>query len=62
MKEEPIEHILSKLNGYHDNIKFPYEIEKVGNLPFLDVIVIRKNYEAETMVHCKSTSNDIYLH
>ena len=31
LKEEFIEHILSKLNGYHDNIKFTYEIEKDDN-------------------------------
>ena len=37
-----IEHVLSKLNGYHDNIKFIYEIEKDGNLPFFVVLVIRK--------------------
>ena len=26
IKEESIEHVLSKLNGYHDNIEFTYEI------------------------------------
>ena len=27
IKEESIEHVLSTLNGYHDNIEFTYEIE-----------------------------------
>ena len=62
IKEESIEHVLSKLNGYHDNIEFTYEIENDGKLPFLDVLVIRKDYEVETTVYRKSTNNDIYLH
>ena len=62
IKEEPIEHVLSKLNGYHNNIEFTYEIEQDGKLPFLDVMVIRKDYEVETTVDRKSTNNDIYLH
>ena len=39
IKEESIEHVLSKLNGYHDNIKLTYEVENAGKLPFLDVQV-----------------------
>ena len=62
IKEESIEHVLSKLNGYHDNIDFTYETENDGKLPFLDVLVIRNYYEVETTVYCKSTKNDIYLH
>ena len=62
IKEESIEHVLSKLNGYHDNIELTYEIENDGKLPFLDVLVIRKDYEVETTVYCKSTNNDIHLH
>ena len=33
IKEESIEHVLSKLNGYHDNIDFTYETENEGKLP-----------------------------
>ena len=53
IKEKPIEHVLSKLNGYHDNIEFTYEIENDGKLSFLDVLVIRKDYEVETTVYLK---------
>ena len=56
IKEESIEPVLSKLNGYHDNIKFAYEIENDDKLPFLDEMVI-----VETIVYRKSTNNDIYL-
>ena len=62
IKKESIEHVLSKLNVYHDNIEFTYEIENNGKLPFLDVLVLRKDYEVETTVYCKSTNNDKYLH
>ena len=62
IKEESIEHVLSKLNGYHDNKEFTYEIENNGKLLLLDVPIIRKDYEVETTVYRKSTNNDIYLH
>ena len=62
IKEESIEHVLSKLNGYHDNIEFTHEIQNDGKLPFLDVLVIRKDCEVETTVYRKSTNNNIYLH
>ena len=45
IEEESIEHVLSKLNGYHGNIELTYEIENDGKLPFLDVLVIRKGYD-----------------
>ena len=35
--------------------------KKVGKLPFLDVFVIRKDYEIKTTLHRKSTKNNIYL-
>ena len=58
IKEESIEHVLSKLNGYHENIEFTYEIEKDGKLPFLDALVIHKDYEVERTVYRKSTNNN----
>ena len=51
IKEESIELVLSKLNGYHDNKEFIYEIENNGKLPFLDVLVICKDYEIEATVY-----------
>ena len=48
IKEESIEHVLSKLNGYHDNIEFTKKM--------------MVSYEVETAVYRKSTNNDIYLH
>ena len=62
IKQESIDNVLSKLNGYHDTIEFTYDVEKDGKLPFLDVLVIPKDYKVETTVYRKSTNNDIYLH
>ena len=62
IKEESVEHVPSKLNGYHDNTEFTYEIDNDGKLPFLDLLVVSKDYKVETTVYRKSTNNDIYLH
>ena len=62
IEEESIENVSSKLNGYHNIIEFTFKIENDGKLPLLDVLVIRKDYEVETTVYCKSTNSDIYLH
>ena len=62
IKEESIEHVLSKLNGYHDNIEFTYEIEYNGKLPLLDVLLIYKDCEVEITVYRKITNNDIYTY
>ena len=51
IKEESIEHVLSKLNGYHNNIEFTYKIENDGKLPFLGVLVISKDYKVEITVY-----------
>ena len=50
----------SKLNGFHNDIKFTYGIEKDGKLPFLDVLAIRKDYEIEATVYYKNTNNDVF--
>ena len=35
------EEVLRKLNAYHENIRFTYELEEANGLPFLDVLVTR---------------------
>ena len=62
IEEESTENVLSKLNGYHNNIEFTYKIENDGKLLLLDVLVLLKDYEVETTVYCKSTNSGIYLH
>ena len=41
IKEGSVRFILEQLNSYHPNLQFTYELENVGKLSFLDVLVIR---------------------
>ena len=43
------------------NIKFTYELEHEGKLPFLDVLLCRKGKKIYTTVYRKATNNDVYL-
>ena len=62
VKEESITFVLEQLNSYHPNLQFTYELENVGKLSFLDIVVIRQNSnKVETTVYRKDTTTDIYL-
>ena len=61
VKTDTVNEILLKLNSFHMNKQFTYETESNNMLPFLDVLVIRKNNDIETTVYRKLTNNDIYL-
>ena len=61
IKVDSIDHVLSKLNDFHENIQFTVEVEKGGRTSFLDVLIIRDKNNTETIVHRKSTNNNIYL-
>ena len=43
------------------NIKFTYELEHEGKLPFLDVLLCRMGKKIYTTVCRKATNNDVYL-
>ena len=54
--------ILTKLNSYHPNIQFTFELEKNKQITFLDVLVKRTvANQIETCVHRKETSTDLYI-
>lgn len=38
-----IEYVLSLLNSFHKKVKFTYEIENGGQLPFLDVLLCKND-------------------
>ena len=61
INEDAIEIVLKKLNSFHKNISFTYEMESDGNIAFLDVQLIRQNCDIVTTVFRKATDNDIYL-
>ena len=39
VKEELITFVLEQLNSYHPNLQFTYELENIGKLPFLNILV-----------------------
>ena len=57
---EGIDHILTVLNSFDPNIQFTYEIEENSKLPFLDVMLCRKDNKLVCSVYRKSTNN-IYM-
>ena len=62
IKLSSIEHVLSILNNFHQNIEFTYELEQNGKIDFLDVMLIRTNDTLQTTIYRKSTHNGVYLH
>ena len=61
IKKGYVEHVLARLNYFHKNIQFTYELENQNKLPFVDVLLIPRGNKIETTVYRKSTNNDIYL-
>ena len=62
IKEGEAESIKEALNGFHADIKFTYEVETDGRIPFLDVNVTRKDDGTfDTEVYRKKTDSNIYI-
>ena len=62
IKLSSIEHILSILNNFHQNIEFTYELERNGKIILLDVTLLRANETLQNTIYRKSTHNGEYLH
>lgn len=61
IKVNEAESILSVLNSQYPSIKFTIEIEKDGRLPFLDVMVQRRDAVIEFDVYRKPTNVPRYI-
>ena len=61
VKPTEIDNIHRQLNGYHPQIQFTYETESDKKIPFLDVMIERKDSVLETSVYRKETNNNIYM-
>lgn len=57
-----IEYVLSLLNSFHKKVKFTYEIENGGQLPFLDVLLCKNYKKIITTVYQKETQSNVYLY
>ena len=62
IKSASIPYVINVLNSFHSNTEFTYEEEKDGQIPFLDVLLVRKNDTFKTTVYRKPKNNGIYLH
>ena len=62
IKDGEIENVRESLNNFHEDIKFTYETEIDGKIPFLDVNVKRKDDGTfDTEVYRKKTDSNIYI-
>ena len=63
VKKGKKEEIIEALNSFHPNIKFTHETEKDGLIPFLDVLLKKKqDGTIETTIYRKPTNNNVYIH
>ena len=61
VKISTVNDISNKINGFHQNIQFTYELEKNNKLAFLVVLLKCNKVSIETIVYKKPTDSDIYL-
>ena len=61
VKADAIDHVLSILNSFQENIWFTYEQEINGKISFLDILILRNGNSFETAVHRKSSHNDMFF-
>ena len=62
IKENEIENVKNVLNTFHKDIKFTHEVEKNGNIAFLDVSVNKKEDGSfQTKVYRKKTDTNLYV-
>ena len=62
IKPSSIPHVFEVLNSFHSNIQITYEEEQDRKIPFLDVLLIKKNEAFEKTIYRKPTNKGIYLH
>ena len=53
---------LVRLNNIHPTIKFKFELETHGTLPFLDVKIIRAHGDIKITIYRKQTASEAYIH
>ena len=61
VKPSEIANIHRQLNNYDEHIQFTFETENDRKLPFLDVLIERKDSHLERSVYRKKTNSDLYM-
>ena len=59
--EAKITEFHSRINKWHNNLKFTREYEQKSSLPFLDVLVTREENQLTTSLYRKPTHTGLYL-
>ena len=59
--EEQVELKLAQLNSIHPNLKFTVEYEKDGQIPYLDMLLIRKGTQVQSSWYCKPTDTGLVM-
>ena len=63
VKKNHISDVVAKINSFHPNIKFTHEVEEQQKIPFLDVLLKKRDDgRIDTSVYRKPTNNNIYIH
>ena len=63
VKKNHIDEVVAALNAFHPNIKFTHETEESKKIPFLDVLITRReDGNLDTSVYRKPTNNNVYIH
>ena len=57
---EEIKQFCQEINNIHTNIKFTYELEENGKIPFLDVFIEKRNQSFISSVYRKKTNIGLY--
>ena len=57
---EKIKQFYQEINNIHTNIKFTYELEENGKIPFLDVFIEKRNQSFISFVYRKKTNTGLY--
>ena len=57
---EEIKQFYQEINNIHTNIKFTYELEENGKIPFLDVFIEKRNQLFISSVYRKKTNIGLY--
>ena len=61
VRKSEVNERLSMINKLHDNLKFTYEIENEGTIPFLDMLILNKNGSLSSSWYRKPTDTGLTL-
>ena len=61
VRKSEVDERLSMINKLHDNLKFTYELENEGTIPFLDMLILNKSGSLSSSWYRKPTDTGLTL-